>query len=122
MALNFASFTIFISLVVYFDRATREPYYEARISRRFDPVIRALYTSWIFIMVPLFELNSANKIRSVFRIVEFATGWDGPVNTNEKFFYIFDASMMSSPTSAQLISGSQEQEFSSSSSLQGTES
>jgi hypothetical protein len=38
------------------------------------------------------------KIRSVFRIVEFATGWHGPVNTNERFFYIFDASMMYAPT------------------------
>lgn len=97
MALNFASFTIFISLVVYFDRATREPYYDGRMSRRFEPVIRALYISWIFIMVPLLVLKFANKIRSVFRIVEFATGWDGPVNTNETFFNIFDASMMYSP-------------------------
>jgi RTA1 like protein len=52
MALNFVSFAIFISLVAYFDRATRQPYYEARMSRRFEAVIRALYISWVFIMVP----------------------------------------------------------------------
>ena len=93
MALNLASFTLFISLVVYFDRATCQPYELARMHRRFEPVIHALYISWIFIMV-LLRARFTDQIRSIFRIIEFATGWDGPVNTNERFFYIFDASMM----------------------------
>ena len=30
----------------------------------------------------------------MFRIVEFATGWNGPVYTHEQYFYIFDASVL----------------------------
>ena len=58
MCLNFASFTLFIFLVVYFDRATRKPYNAANLQRRFVPVIRALYISWVFIMVwPTFDIS-----------------------------------------------------------------
>lgn len=56
MCLNFVSFTLFISLVVYFDRATRKPYTAAIRQRQFTAVIRALYISWIFIMVGLLLL------------------------------------------------------------------
>jgi RTA1 like protein len=51
MALNLASFTLFISLVVYFDMATRRAYKSANMERPFLPVLRALYISWVFIMV-----------------------------------------------------------------------
>jgi RTA1 like protein len=81
MALNLASFTLFISLVVYFDLATRRAYGD--IKRTFAPVIRTLYVSWTLIM-----------IRMVFRLVEFSMGWSGPVNTDETYFYCFDSVMM----------------------------
>jgi hypothetical protein len=51
MALNLASFTLFISLVVYFDRATRRAYKTANMERPFLPVLRAIYISWVFVMV-----------------------------------------------------------------------
>jgi hypothetical protein len=51
MALNLASFTLFISLVVYFDIATRRAYKFATMERRFLSVLRAQYISWGFIMV-----------------------------------------------------------------------
>jgi hypothetical protein len=58
MALNFASFTVFVSLVAYFDWATSKAYNEVRLERRFYPIVRALYISWVFIMVRLFmEVN-----------------------------------------------------------------
>ena len=92
MCINFASFTLFISIVVYFDRATHEAYQPAQQERRFTPVIRALYISWLFIMVSPVEY--VNEIRCAFRIAEFATGWDGPINTHEAYFYALDATMM----------------------------
>jgi len=55
MSLNFASFTVFISLVVYFDWVTRKAYNATGTQRRFLPVIRALYISWVFIMVFLYS-------------------------------------------------------------------
>ena len=59
MSLNFASFTLFISLVVYFDRATKKAYNAVGTQRRFLPIIRALYISWVFIMVSfLFKLKT----------------------------------------------------------------
>ena len=51
MCLNFVSFTLFISLVVYFDSKSRKAYNGTGLERRFQPVLWALYTSWSFIMV-----------------------------------------------------------------------
>jgi len=122
MALNFASFIIFISLVVYFDRATGEPYYDARMSRRFEPVIRALYTSWIFIMVPVLVWTSLIRFARCFGLLSLQQ--DGPVQST-RMRNSFTSSMLPwcySPRLQSLISGSQQQEFSSSSSLQDTES
>jgi hypothetical protein len=93
LPLNLAAFALFSSLVVYFDRTTPKSYKLVSVHRRFHPVIRALYISCVFITVRLLT-SRFNKICSIFRIVEFATGLDGPVNMNEKFFYIFEASMM----------------------------
>jgi len=69
---------------------TRKPYEVVNLQRGFTPVIRALYISWVFIMVHLLLLY----LISIFRIVEFASGWNGPVYTHERYFYIFDASVL----------------------------
>ena len=42
-------------------------------------------------MVCLGDSDSQDRIRSACRIMTFATKWDGPVNTNEKFFYCLGA-------------------------------
>lgn len=86
MYLNLVSFTIFISMVVYFDYTTRQAYKAAGRHRDFYPIVCALYSSWLFIMV-----------RSVFRVIEFANGWNGPIHSNETYFYVFDSSMMYPP-------------------------
>jgi RTA1 like protein len=51
MALNLASFTLFISIVVYFDVKTRKAYAGTSRQRRYYPVVCAIYVSWVFIMV-----------------------------------------------------------------------
>ena len=95
MAINLASFTLFISVVAYFDVKTREAYRTKGLSRRYYPIVCAVYTSWCFIMVLSFESGPhLCQIRSIFRIVEFAFGWEGPVNTNEIYFFVFDSSTM----------------------------
>jgi len=91
MALNLASFTVFISLIVYFDYTTRKAYRGER--RSFHPMIGALYLSWTFVMV-ISLVKTLSQVRLIFRTVEFATGWTGPINTNETYFYCLDASMM----------------------------
>jgi hypothetical protein len=40
------------------------------------------------------SLCTADEIRCAFRIAEFSTGWDGPINTCEAYFYALDATMM----------------------------
>ncbi|KAJ3140451.1 hypothetical protein HK100_009503 [Physocladia obscura] len=42
-------------------------------------MFQALFTGAILVM-----------IRSVFRVIEFAMGYNGPIATNEKFMYVFD--------------------------------
>lgn len=49
MALNLVSFSLFVSLIVYFDHATRRAYGGDR--RIFYPMVCGLYVSWAFIMV-----------------------------------------------------------------------
>jgi RTA1 like protein len=48
---NFVSFTLFLFVVNYFDRATRKAYKERGVRCQFLPLIRAMYFSWTFIMV-----------------------------------------------------------------------
>ena len=42
ISLNFASFTLFISLVLYFERSTRMAYKAAGMEGKFYPVVRAV--------------------------------------------------------------------------------
>jgi len=61
LSINFASFTLFISTVIYFDIATKKAYNATNIAspiRPFYPVVIALYFSWFCIMVDLMEMIS----------------------------------------------------------------
>ncbi|GAB5593895.1 hypothetical protein Unana1_08795 [Umbelopsis nana] len=78
MAISVANFVIFAGAIFYIHQATRREspeYYNANLR----PVFLALYINIICLI-----------IRSIYRLVEFADGFFGYVNTHEVFFLVFD--------------------------------
>ncbi|KAJ3156635.1 hypothetical protein HDU86_003859 [Geranomyces michiganensis] len=71
------SFTAFIILALAF-------HYRAR----------AETGSWKTLMYALYMASVLILIRSVFRVIEFSDGFDGPIATNEALMYVFDFTLM----------------------------
>ncbi|KAJ1567069.1 hypothetical protein HK405_007298 [Cladochytrium tenue] len=87
------SFSCFLALcVVFYRRASR-----AEPGR--TQAVAAVPTSqvnprWRALFLALMVGSACVMIRSVFRVIEFAKGFDGPIATNEIYMYIFDTILM----------------------------
>ncbi|KAF3171610.1 hypothetical protein TWF225_002253 [Orbilia oligospora] len=76
LAIQIAFFSFFVCAVIRFDTKTRESHPGAR----WRALVYCLYISCACIL-----------IRSIYRIVEFAQGWDGYLMSHEVYFYVLEA-------------------------------
>ena len=76
-------FGVFLVTSLIFDRRLRKTPTPASSAINWQKYIRTLYFTGILIL-----------IRSVFRVVEFTGGNDGPLMTSEVYLYVFDAILM----------------------------
>ncbi|KAJ3147926.1 hypothetical protein HDU89_005000 [Geranomyces variabilis] len=79
LLIQVVSFTLFIILAIAFHYRANDKV-EAF---EWKTLMYALYLSSLFILV-----------RSVFRVIEFSDGFDGPIATNEPLMYVFDFTLM----------------------------
>ncbi|KAJ3388200.1 hypothetical protein HDU84_000199 [Entophlyctis sp. JEL0112] len=81
LVLQVLCYIAFISIgAVYFARTRTVPTDDGGTWRR---AYKALLASCVFVLV-----------RSVFRVIEFAAGCNGPIASNEKFMYAFDFALI----------------------------
>jgi hypothetical protein len=76
-------FGVFLVTSVIFDRRLRRTPTPASMAVNWQKYMRTLYISSVCIL-----------IRSVFRVVEFSGGNDGPLMRSEVYLYVFDAVLM----------------------------
>jgi hypothetical protein len=76
-------FGIFLVTSLIFDRRLRK-----------SPTPASAAINWQKYMLTLYFTGILILIRSVFRVVEFTGGNDGPLMTSEVYLYIFDAVLM----------------------------
>jgi RTA1 like protein len=76
----------FIALIVFDFRCRRR---SLRKSIVFENGNTTLH--WHTVIVALYIASTLISIRCVFRAIEFATGFDGYLQSHEVFFYVFDA-------------------------------
>ncbi len=76
-------FGIFLVTSLIFDRRLRKMPTPASLAVNWQKYMRTLYISSICIL-----------IRSVFRVIEFSGGNDGPLTRSEVYLYVFDAVLM----------------------------
>jgi len=57
--------------------------------RSLDPKVR-----WLRYLILLYVTSALILIRSIFRLIEYIQGMDGPLLTNEMYLYIFDSALM----------------------------
>lgn len=68
--------------------------FQYRITQRPTEQSQAPYIPWRKHMNALYAASVLIMIRSVFRVVEYAEGFDGYLLSTEVFLYIFDALLM----------------------------
>ncbi|QDS67564.1 hypothetical protein FKW77_003271 [Venturia effusa] len=61
---------------------------------RKTPTSRSLEIGWQRHMVALYTTSLLILVRSIFRLVEFSDGFDGPLLQHEVYIYVFDAALM----------------------------
>lgn len=83
LAINFASFCIFFTLMIWYEVVTRRIVRDAGLKRTYAPIIGASMVSQFFLIV-----------RSAYRVVEFQQGFFSRIATTEIYFYIFDTMLM----------------------------
>lgn len=90
LAFGLASFSSFVSLVVWFLHSTYS------ISRKQGKQVKAigLTTGWRSIMVPLLVASVCILVRTIYRMIEFAGGYSGHIYTTEWYLYVFDTTFM----------------------------
>jgi hypothetical protein len=76
-------FGVFLVTSVIFDRRLRRTPTPTSMAVSWQKYMRTLYISSVCILV-----------RSVFRVVEFSGGSDGPLMRSEVYLYVFDAVLM----------------------------
>jgi hypothetical protein len=59
-----------------------------------QPTTASQQVPWRRCLYTLYATSLLILIRSVFRVVEFATGFDGPVQSSEAYIYVFDATLI----------------------------
>ncbi|TID27568.1 RTA1 domain protein [Venturia nashicola] len=59
-----------------------------------NPTSRSLEIGWQKHMTALYSTSLLILIRSIFRLVEFSNGFDGPLLHHEVYIYVFDAMLM----------------------------
>ncbi|ORY31531.1 RTA1-domain-containing protein [Rhizoclosmatium globosum] len=88
IALQMVSFFAYLALaIVFYRRATT-------LEGKGDVHPSELSANWKRIFFTLMISGGAVCIRSVFRIIEFANGFSGPIATNENYMYVFDFGLM----------------------------
>jgi hypothetical protein len=79
----------FLALIVFDVRCRRQS-----LSKRIVPYDGNTKLHWHSVVVALYIASTLISIRCVFRVVEFATGFDGYLQSHEVYFYVFDALLM----------------------------
>lgn len=91
LAFGLASFSTFISLVLWFNLSVY------KISRRSNnETVRAIGLSddWRQLMVPILIGSMCILVRTIYRLIEFAGGYSGHIYTTEWYLYVFDTTFM----------------------------
>ncbi|KAJ1547061.1 hypothetical protein HK405_006671 [Cladochytrium tenue] len=100
LLLQILSFSCFLVLCVVFNRrAARAQADRAEAVAAAGGAMAALPAShvnprWPALFLALMFGSACVMIRSVFRVIEFAKGYDGPIATNEIYMYVFDTILM----------------------------
>jgi hypothetical protein len=76
----------FVALIVFDVRCRRQS-----LTKRLVSTHGITRLHWHSVVVALYIASTLISIRCVFRAVEFATGFDGYLQSHEVFFYVFDA-------------------------------
>ncbi|ORY42468.1 RTA1 like protein [Rhizoclosmatium globosum] len=88
IGLQMASFLAYLAIaIVFYKRATV-------LESDGEPSPSELSANWKRLFFTLMVSGGAVCVRSLFRIVEFANGFDGPIASNENYMYVFDFGMM----------------------------
>jgi hypothetical protein len=80
-------FSVFFVALIVFDTRCRHQ----SLSKCLVPYNGNTRLHWHTVVVALYIASTLISIRCVFRIIEFATGFNGYLQSHEVFFYIFDA-------------------------------
>lgn len=81
MALQLAGYLVFDTLFVHFyTNVYREKH---PLLKRYNTLLLAVITSSLLVV-----------LRSIYRVVEMAAGWNGPINTREWPLYAFDSTFV----------------------------
>jgi hypothetical protein len=59
-----------------------------------SPTPRSIDINWQRHMTALYATSLLILIRSIFRLIEFSSGFDGPLLRKEVYIYVFDAVLM----------------------------
>jgi len=59
-----------------------------------SPTPRSIDIQWQKHMMALYTTSFFILVRSIFRLIEFSSGFDGPILHHEVYIYIFDAVLM----------------------------
>ena len=77
----------FVALIVFDTRCRRQS-----LSKRIVPQYNGnTKLHWHTVVIALYVASTLITIRCVFRVAEFAMGFDGYLQSHEIFFYVFDA-------------------------------
>ena len=76
----------FIALIVFDIRCRRQSLSKSIVFHNGNTKLH-----WHTVVVALYIASTLISIRCVFRAIEFATGFDGYLQSHEVFFYVFDA-------------------------------
>ncbi|KAJ1552771.1 hypothetical protein HK405_010083 [Cladochytrium tenue] len=98
LLLQILSFSCFLSLcVVFYRRAAHAQAGRTEVTvagGEATPQPSQVNPRWHALFIALMVGSACVMIRSVFRVVEFAKGYDGPIATNEIYMYFFDTLLM----------------------------
>jgi hypothetical protein len=76
----------FLALIVFDARCRRQS-----LTKRTVPYNGNTKLHWHTVVVALYVASTLISIRCLFRVIEFAMGFDGYLQSHEVYFYVFDA-------------------------------
>jgi len=83
---------LFVQIIFFGIFVLASSLFYVRVVRQ--PTARSLHMPWRKHMFALFGMSMLILIRSIFRVVEFLQGYNGPIFQSEAYLYIFDALLM----------------------------